>query len=553
MTEEQRMEEGRRMFQIFAARMFEQRVLTAYREKVARERQEKLLEELADESRLDAQREAKKAKEAQKKKDKKKQQKAAKEEERLKREEQKAKEEAAVKAEEERKLEEQRQRKEEQRKKRDAEKKAQDEERQRKENEKQKKLQEARDQQAEAERKQRESKEKEKKKKDDAKKKEREEREAKEMEKRDRELGEKHEREARAKAERDSKERVKREESSKQPVQQVPIPIPPLLRKGTSPAVPNISPGAGPTLSSHVSPHPHVVTPNIPKAPTPIKLQQPLRQGSHHSSPKSSNVRTDSSAASPSSSQNQAIPPTSPPGIKSIPQSLSLPQQPTMPSSLPPIAPPPGMSPFPYSGMTNSPALGGSGLPSNFGGPMSGVMPRGLNNHDQSSYASQPFSAPPHRGFATPSTVGFPPGIGGIRQMPVGRGSPVDTPISQAPIGSGLNHSSMPQPSHSRQASASFENPGPPQTQPIARPNPIQRPSSIPQQDERRTEVDDLSKHLGSSALLDDTDDALGISHAESRINRAPGGQRPGRLAFGGPSMFPDSIGCELPWCSLNE
>lgn len=29
------MEEGRRMFQIFAARMFEQRVLTAYREKVS--------------------------------------------------------------------------------------------------------------------------------------------------------------------------------------------------------------------------------------------------------------------------------------------------------------------------------------------------------------------------------------------------------------------------------------------------------------------------------------------------------------------------------------
>jgi len=28
------MEEGRRMFQIFAARMFEQRVLTAYREEV---------------------------------------------------------------------------------------------------------------------------------------------------------------------------------------------------------------------------------------------------------------------------------------------------------------------------------------------------------------------------------------------------------------------------------------------------------------------------------------------------------------------------------------
>ncbi|CAJ0910287.1 15503_t:CDS:2, partial [Entrophospora sp. SA101] len=33
MMEQQRMEEGRRMFQIFAARMFEQRVLNAYREK----------------------------------------------------------------------------------------------------------------------------------------------------------------------------------------------------------------------------------------------------------------------------------------------------------------------------------------------------------------------------------------------------------------------------------------------------------------------------------------------------------------------------------------
>jgi TATA-binding protein-associated factor Taf7 len=34
MTEEQKMEEGKRMFSIFAARMFEQRVLIAYREKV---------------------------------------------------------------------------------------------------------------------------------------------------------------------------------------------------------------------------------------------------------------------------------------------------------------------------------------------------------------------------------------------------------------------------------------------------------------------------------------------------------------------------------------
>jgi hypothetical protein len=45
MTEEQRLEEGKRMFQMFAAKMFEQRILTAYREKVALEKQKQLIEE----------------------------------------------------------------------------------------------------------------------------------------------------------------------------------------------------------------------------------------------------------------------------------------------------------------------------------------------------------------------------------------------------------------------------------------------------------------------------------------------------------------------------
>lgn len=65
------MEEGRRMFQIFAARMFEQRVLQAYREKVAQERQLQLLRELEDEEGAARAKEAKKALENQKKKDKK--------------------------------------------------------------------------------------------------------------------------------------------------------------------------------------------------------------------------------------------------------------------------------------------------------------------------------------------------------------------------------------------------------------------------------------------------------------------------------------------------
>ena len=71
MTEEQKIAEGKRMFSIFAARMFEQRVLSAYREKVAQERQQQLLQELAEEESAKSQREAKKAKENQKKKNKK--------------------------------------------------------------------------------------------------------------------------------------------------------------------------------------------------------------------------------------------------------------------------------------------------------------------------------------------------------------------------------------------------------------------------------------------------------------------------------------------------
>lgn len=45
MTDEQQLEEGKQMFQVFAAKMFEQRVLTAYREKVAYEKQRQLIEE----------------------------------------------------------------------------------------------------------------------------------------------------------------------------------------------------------------------------------------------------------------------------------------------------------------------------------------------------------------------------------------------------------------------------------------------------------------------------------------------------------------------------
>lgn len=70
-SESQRDEDGKRMFSIFAARMFEQRVLQSYRERVAKEREEQLLRELEMEEEGKRAKEEKKAKEAQRKKDKK--------------------------------------------------------------------------------------------------------------------------------------------------------------------------------------------------------------------------------------------------------------------------------------------------------------------------------------------------------------------------------------------------------------------------------------------------------------------------------------------------
>ncbi|KAK4045976.1 Stress response protein nst1 [Microbotryomycetes sp. JL201] len=128
LTEAERMEGGRRMFQVFAARMFEQRVLQAYREKVAAERQLQLLREIEAEERLAEEREAKKAKEAQKKKDKKRQ-----EEERMRKEAEREAAERAAREAEEARLEEDRRRNEEQRLKREAERRAKEEEKARRE------------------------------------------------------------------------------------------------------------------------------------------------------------------------------------------------------------------------------------------------------------------------------------------------------------------------------------------------------------------------------------------------------------------------------------
>ncbi|KAK4510274.1 uncharacterized protein ATC70_004704 [Mucor velutinosus] len=205
-TEEQRMEEGRRMFQIFAARMFEQRVLAAYREKVAQERQQRLLEELEEEDRLREEREAKKQKEREKKKDKKRQMKQQQEAERLAREAKKKAEEEAAKREKQKKLELERQKREQDRLRKEEEKRHREEERLRKEEEKKRRIREEKERAAEKERKRKEKEEK-----------ERIEKENMEMAKAQKEEKDRIEREKaqQAKAAKEERDRLEREKAQK--------------------------------------------------------------------------------------------------------------------------------------------------------------------------------------------------------------------------------------------------------------------------------------------------------------------------------------------------
>ncbi|KAL8947052.1 MAG: hypothetical protein Q9222_006623 [Ikaeria aurantiellina] len=559
MTEEQRMEEGRRMFQIFAARMFEQRVLTAYREKVAAERQQLLIEEIEEESRLDTQREAKRAKEAQKKKDKKRQLKLKQDEEKAQREAKKAAEEAAVRAEEEKKLEEQRRKKEEQRKKKEAEKKAQEEERQRKEAEKQRRLQEAKEHQAEQERKQRQQKEREKKKREEAKQKEREEKEAKEKaaaKKKEQEAAEKREQEAKVKAEKESKEQNRRQEQATK------TSTPSSTVSSTDLSNPKMTRPPAQTRSSHASPHLQIATPAVPKAPTPIRARQPSFQDSHASSPKTSQAPSTGSNTSPGLpgiSQNA--------GDANVGKPVQVPSHqhhqtpPFHPAGNHPamITQPPGLPPMP--------AMGGHGYPANFGPMMGG--PNQRPSVSDASYGHQaPLSSPQQRHFMPQGSMPFGPNMHNTRQIPPAmRGAPMDKPSAQGapgqpPMGHsnyntqyGVTRDTMPSqsPRHSRQTSASFEpsvldTPNMPSaSQPIARPAPIQRPSSVTphQQSDRdrstRTQVDDITNHLGSSALLDDSDVPLALPGNSNprRGSMALGG--PLRPGFGASPMFPDS------------
>ena len=530
------MEEGRRMFQIFAARMFEQRVLTAYREKVAEQRQQKLIEELLEEENRNEQRSAKKARESQKKKDRKRLQKQAKEEEKARRDAEKAAEEATAKAEQERKAEEQRKKREEQRKKRDAERKAQEEERARKEAEKQRRLREERDRQAETERKQREQKEQEKKQREEERRKEREAKEMRVKEQQERKALKEQarvDRESAAKATQEARERDIRAQG-KRPSHSGPVPIPSSVQNAQT------------TPASLCSPRHQVAAPVIPKASTPARTRQPPQQDSHTSSPRSQATNAEYMPVSPRSM------PLSQPSTASSGASKGK-QQPMLHHPQPPTS----MSPLGSTNRSHPPAFPSiNGLP---------TYPPGMGAASRPSVGPELPAYPPHsgappsqlRGF--PASNGIPPGVNGSRMVPPARAFPFETghglPLhSQQPMTGAFSQQGGLSQTHSRQTSGSFER-SPlettPQGFPMTRPSPIKRPSSATLQnqhkgnhDQTQRDVDDLSAHLGSSALLDDADDPYTSNLSQS----LPGATAPGslpiptRASVGASSLFPDPL-----------
>ncbi|KAL8376990.1 hypothetical protein RB595_007901 [Gaeumannomyces hyphopodioides] len=562
MTEEQRMEEGRRMFQIFAARMFEQRVLTAYREKVARERQEKLLEELAEESREADQRKAKKAKEAQKRKDKLQQKKQALAEEKARKDAERAAEEAERLAEDQRKVEEQRQKAEERRRKKEAQKKAEEEDRLRKEAERLRRQNELKERQAEQERKAREAKEKEKKAKEEAKQKEKTAREQKEREARERkekQERERQDREAKAKAEKEAKEKQRREERAAQKAATLAsAPVPITLVKRPSQQQPS---AALPVLpqnppASVASPQIPVATPVIPKIPTPARPRQASQQDPNPAPSGPAPSMHGAFGQSMVTGQNPIPEATTPVHMSPAPlaqlgrvgnhgaspldtatrlASIQQQQSPHQPNHLQhqhqALPPPHGMG---FGAPLN--LFGGTGPmipPPGFGGRL------GHDNMFPTALGAERFRTPgspgppgppgpPGLGMPIPSMNGH-PGRGGFGPMPPPPGF-AQTPelATIGTYGSLPKESPIGLQSHSRHASSGFDSPAPP----ILRPAPIGRPGSVVQGhrgslsaagDDEDDEDLGNAPHLGSSALIDDEDEPLPEFNSLPRRGVAPG------------------------------
>lgn len=542
MTEEQRMEEGRRMFQIFAARMFEQRVLSAYKDKVAKERQQKLLEELEEESRQIDEQKARKAKNAQKKKDKAAQKKQALAEEKARKEAEKAAEETARLEAERKRVAEQRQRAEEKKRQKEAQRKAEEESRLRKEADRQRRLHEQREKQAEQERRIREVKEREKKVKEEQRLREKDAREQKEreaQERKDKQERDKRDKEARAakalkeaQEAKELREKAKEEKAAQKAAAQAPLSQAPKRNQPVS--IPTVLPQHPPNPATYASPKIPVATPVIPKAPTPIRPRTTPQQDASQTSSSSSQP---ASTTSQNPSPHQMTPVMSP-GIIGQRRGSATSSASGLQHSLS-VSPPNGQPKIPNGGLPFQ-------IP-----PMGMQPPPGLPHHPPPGFPGRlPHDSMFPPGFRpSPNMMMPPPGING----PAGRGFP---PIPMPPpgfsqpagdqfgIGQGLPMpKDAPLPTHTRQGSGGFDSLVNPPTQPISRPAPIGRPGSG--SFGRSYDDDDETTHLGSRALLDD-DEPLDTEINPGSLRNQPPGPRGGFP--GSPFMEPAFPISHNPW-----
>jgi len=563
--------------------MFEQRVLSAYKKKLASERTEKLLQELDDEKRLEEEKKAQKASKAAKKRDRERQKKLANQEAKAKKEAERAAEEAAKKLEAEKRAEEQRKLHEEKRKAKEAQKKKEEDERQRKEAERLKRVQEQERKAKEA----REAKEREKRLKEEQRQKEKEAREAKERQERERkereqrerqqkerlqkerqqqkerdarERREKHEaqererkaKEAQAKGAREAKDKAKgqsKSSSSKGPPASSAAPKTPLGKKqqpSAQAATPQSSQATTNSLTQHHAPPPTtyaspkvpVATPIIPpRTAHPIRSRtssqqhdvsahggvtpQPGAPASLHGSPHAATPIH----ASPGTLGSQIN--HGPPPLSSLPHTGS----PSMGSLRGVVnTPPPPLPPFGVGrGVAMPPPPPGFGqVP----------LPPGLHNRMTQDQMFPPSQAGFRYGH---DLMQFPPGFTPSIIRPPAYGGPPPPPGFPQVAGDpliGLNHAFSPLPDmgvvipqQPRQLSGSLDpSPSPLSGQAIIRPAPIGRPSSVVH-GQRSTDLsshdvgDEEQEHLGSRALLDDdAEDPISLDQASLRRGTAAPG-----------------------------
>jgi hypothetical protein len=544
--------------------MFEQRVLSAYKEKVAKERQQKLIEELDEEAKQAQEEKAKKAKNAQKKKDKAAQKKQALAEEKARKEAEKAAEDAARIEAEKRRAAEQKQKTEDKRKQKEAQKKAEEEARLRKEADRQRRLHEQREKQAEVERKAREAKEREKKAKEEQRLKDKEAREQREreaQERKDKQERDKRDKEARAaKAQREAqdareaKERAREERAAQkaaaaasattstatasapslqtQPQSQGAAQTPQPGKRSSQQhpvSVPTVLPHHPSNPTAYASPKIPVATPVIPKAPTPMRTRTKSQQHEF------SQISSAPSQSTSVGSQNASPHPMTP--VQSSPGPGPFGQQRKGSEGFPGPGLPPSHSVSPSSAQSKMPLQS-----TPFMQPMGIQPPPGLGQPPPHGYPNRmshdsifppTFRPPPVPGMMIP-----PPGMNG---PPGGRGFP-SGPMPPPGFGPGSAGDQFaigqvpPHPTHTRQGSAGFDGLG----QPIGRPAPIGRPGSIGHSQSQGDFDLDTQGPLGSSALLGDDEPLASDLAPGSMRSHHPPGPRVG--SFTAPSPYLDPV-----------